>query len=239
MLLPRRSDACSDAFDAALRRQWGGAFDDDKDIDERSNEPPPHEPVPLWQGDPGDGAEGVRSCLAAIGYFVGSRVAAGQVTTSILPNSIESRPGVLPPDPSGVSRYAPRAWFQQRALDILLAGQFRNEDGKNAYRACLPPKMTEDDFWLAVVTRATGTPDFAKAKVGLQWQQQNNPGSMRECLNAWGSVASVPAPFAQIHAMYWLMLGQRHEDGREAVATYRNCFAADKAALMKLVQNPS
>src|SRR5262249_53356460 len=155
------------------------------------------------RGEPSDGAEGIRSCLAALGYFIGSRVAAGR-QTSPLQGQFETRPGVALPDQFHVSRYFPREWFQQRALDVLLGGQFRNEEGKNAYRACLPPATTEDDFWLGVLTRATSAPDFTGAKIDLQWQRDNNPGSMRECVNAWGTVTSVPAAFTQVHAMYWL-----------------------------------
>src|SRR5262249_24563810 len=60
-----------------IASQWSNAMDDDRDIDDSSDD------FPLWNGGerkPGTDSDQQRSCLAAIGFYLKSRIDGNEAT---------------------------------------------------------------------------------------------------------------------------------------------------------------
>jgi hypothetical protein len=109
------------------------------------------------------------------------------------------------------------------ALSRLKGGQRHNRNVQRLYEvaaASLP------DFWMIVATASNSGANFDEARVNINWQFSNNVTSLHNARRMWRSGH-------QIHALYELLQGQRHNVG--VMNLYRACFRQDRERLFRIV----
>jgi hypothetical protein len=161
---------------------------------------------PVWDGDPGVNPDELKSPLAAFGYFLRGRIF----------NEPDDR---------------------LKAYRILGYGQFHKlrdpRRPENHFMGCASPN--EDEFWFCLTGLSDIGADLGAAEHNLNWQVENNRKSMERYFVFWCAQRARPNRLAQMTAVYFLCLGQRHQDGRPAVKHYRSCFRERPEELFRLV----
>jgi len=204
---------CSE-LDDLLNCQWDSAFDDNHDIDDSADElrgwfnnPSLGRIKNIISQDPHD-PDALRSCLAALGFYLVSRVHEGQE----------------------------RAYYEnQAAIKVLMNGHFTNSAAQEVYSHCLGT-MGNEPFWFHVASTSSAGSDFGgELRGNLEWQRDNNRKSLVKALEAWREQESSPNRLKRMIAIYRLMLGQRHSDNLGVPKSYRACFRDDPDRLFATI----
>ena len=216
------SDKANPKVDDLLMCQWVSAIDDDTEIDDSADVD-----FVTWFTRPsigkikddiiereGSHVKSLRSCMAGLGFYLASILHAGQE----------------------------KAYYENKAsIQIIQNGHFTSAAAQNVYQAALDNNSKYEAFWYKVATTSPkgnvlGDKSENNAlNSDLDWQTGANHKSLENARKWW--MADPGKRWNKMAFVYYLMLGQRHEDGREAAHRYRAVFRDSPAELFARVNN--